>query len=151
MDGKCDCNEHTDKSMWGPGPWQDEPNRVDFEAHGFPCLLHRSPTSGGWCGYVAVPPGHCAYKKGYDDVDVDVHGGLTYADTCNEHICHVPKPGEPDDVWWLGFDCGHAWDLMPAFHVRFPAFHQLGVVYRTIDYARQATERLAAQLAVLEQ
>ena len=46
-----------DRTSWGSGPWDDEPDRVDFEAAGMSCLLARGPT-GAWCGYVAVPPGH---------------------------------------------------------------------------------------------
>ena len=44
-------------AAWGQGPWDDEPDRVDFEHAGFPCLLLRNPRLGQWCGYVAVPPG----------------------------------------------------------------------------------------------
>ena len=81
-----------EKSAWGPGPWQDEPDRIEFEHAGLPCLMLRSTTGGNWCGYAAVPPGHPAHGKPYQDVDADVHGGLTYADKCRDYICHVPKP-----------------------------------------------------------
>lgn len=87
-----------DKSDWGAGPWQDEPDRVEWDHAGLPCLAARSPTGGNWCGYAAVPPGHPLHGQDYNAVDVDVHGGLTYADRCGGHICHVPKPGEPEDV-----------------------------------------------------
>ena len=95
-------------------PWLKEPDRVLFKYEGFPCLLNRAPT-GAWCGYVGVPPGHPAHGKDYGDVEVHVHGGLTYSDSCQEDgpICHVPEPGEPDDVWWLGFDCAHYNDFAP--------------------------------------
>lgn len=72
---------------------------------------------GNWCGYAGVPPGHPWYQSDYNDVDVSVHGGLTYAEFCDETggpICHVAKPGEPARVWWLGFDCGHAMDYAPG-------------------------------------
>src|SRR5215471_11840288 len=101
------------KSEWGPGPWNDEPDREDFEHAGFPCFALRNHW-GAWCGYVGVPPGHPSHGMPYDGVPVEVHGGLTYAASCNPPICHVPKPGEPEDIWWLGFDCGHAWDVMPG-------------------------------------
>jgi len=114
-----------DKSAWGAGPWVGEPDRVEWRIggalHGLVCLAARGP-SGSWCGYVGVPPGHPAHGKGYDAVhelrELDVHGGLTFAAPCDvgEHavICHVPEPGEPDAVWWLGFDCAHAWDYSPG-------------------------------------
>ena len=50
-----------DRSDWLPGPWDDEPDRVEWrdEATGLPCLLRRgSPFIGVWCGYVALPPDH---------------------------------------------------------------------------------------------
>jgi hypothetical protein len=143
-----------DKSTWGDGPWHHESDRVEWTHAGLPCLAARSELGGMWCGYVAVPPGHPLHGKHHDDVDVDVHGGLTYADRCQGHICHVPQPGEPDDVWWFGFDCGHAWDIMPALDARTrayglrPLYELFGdVTYKTVDYVQAETNRLAEQLA----
>lgn len=135
-----------DKAAWGPGPWQMEPDRVEFEAHGFPCLIVRVESHGALCGYVAVPPGHPWHGKGYDDVPADAHGGLTYSEACSGRICHVPKPGEPDNVWWLGFDHAHSGDHCPA-HARFGSSFRLSdfETYKTIDYARAGCESLAAQ------
>src|SRR4051812_44340660 len=105
-----------DKSTWGPGDWQDEPDKVQWqdEATGLPCLIVRGP-SGALCGYVGVAEGHPLFAKEYSSADVEVHGGLTFADFCQQttnearHVCHVPAPGEPDHVWWFGFDCAHSW------------------------------------------
>jgi hypothetical protein len=105
----------TDKTSWGPGPWQDEPDKkqwTDTET-GLPCLIKRN-TGGALCGYVGVPEGHPWHGKGYGEVE-------PYADRCMEEgdeaetICHIPEPGEPDNVWWLGFDCAHLGDLSPAY------------------------------------
>jgi hypothetical protein len=111
---------HTiDKSGWSRGPWDDEPDKVSYrdDATGLPCLIKRNP-EGVLCGYVGVANGHPAYGQRYEMVDVDVHGGLTYSDHCQDGpedtaICHIPAPGEPDDVWWLGYDCGHSFDYCP--------------------------------------
>lgn len=56
-----------DKSAWGPGPWQDEPDKRQWadEATGLPCLIVRGPI-GALCGYVGVPPDHPAYGLSYD-------------------------------------------------------------------------------------
>ncbi len=146
-----------DRSGWPAGLWDDEPDRLEFEHAGLPCLLNRGPM-GVWCGYVAVPPGHPLHGMGYDEPDVDVHGGLTYSDKCQGPICHVPKPGEPDDVWWFGFDCGHAFDLSPrllmlaragkwGLEVRHNEPAWMRETYRDMGYARRETERLAEQLA----
>jgi hypothetical protein len=144
-----------DKTKWGRGPWQKEPDRFEWKHKGFPCLAVRHPRMGQWCGYVAVPPGHPYYEKPCDEcADIDVHGGLTYADHCNRHICHVPAPGEPDDVWWLGFDCAHAGDVIPSMNEFIPkgitcmtVKSPFGETYKTLRYVVNEVNNLAHQLA----
>lgn len=104
-----------DRTDWPSGPWDGEPDRWEGRHAGFPVLAVRN-WNGAWCGYVGVPPGHPWRGSDKDELDVDVHGGLTYASPCqvNGPICHVPAAGEPDDVLWLGFDCMHAGDLAPG-------------------------------------
>jgi len=55
-------------------------------------------------GYVCIHKGHPWSKQGIYDIETDVHGGLTYAEKSNPY--HPLKANE----WWIGFDCGHAWD-----------------------------------------
>lgn len=146
-----------DKSAWGAGPWQDEPDKLQWrdEATGLPCLIVRHPSGGHLCGYVGVSADHPYFGKGYDLVDVDVHGGLTFADRCQSdgRICHVVESGEDDNVWWLGFDCAHCWDLSPGFQSTLRAYGlpprptDLEDEYRTLDYVRQQCVLLAGQLA----
>lgn len=141
-----------DKTTWGDGPWQQEPDRKEWKdaATGLSCLAHRNMRGGNWCGYVAVPPGHPAHGKNYDDVEVDVHGGLTYGAACRGHICHVPQPGEPDDVWWLGFDCAHAWDIRPADQARSDLRgwgRDWDAHYCDLPYVERECAKLAQQLA----
>lgn len=142
------------------GPWDAEPDRIAWTDPdtGYPALMRRNQF-GSWCGYVAVPPGHCAHGCGYDgDVlyDVDVHGGLTYAASCQGDpltgVCHVPADGEPDDVWWLGFDCGHAWDhnwMMARLGAGFDMGLHAPAEYRDVGYVKQEVSRLAQQLKEL--
>ena len=132
---------------FGPGPWIDEPDHVEFRHEGFPCIIHRNH-GGVWCGYVAVPPGHPWHGKEYygvceGGVHADVHGGLTYAEECQGEICHVPAPGEPDNVWWVGFDCGHSYDLCPYMHKQFPVAYR--GTYRDQDYVTGEVKSLAVQ------
>src|SRR5260370_13368695 len=104
-----------DRSAWGPGPWDDEPDRVEWRSQGFPCLMVRSPM-GSWCGYVGVSWTHPWFHRHYDSVyGHTAHGGLTYAASCSDNpfVCHVPAPGEPKRIWWVGFDCAHFGDLVP--------------------------------------
>jgi hypothetical protein len=119
------------------------------EATGLPCLIKRGPV-GALCGYVAVPEGHPWYRVHYFDVTPhpNVHGELTYASHCQEGddpaqtICHIPEPGEPDNVWWLGFDCAHAGDLTPL-----PGCYRgSGDAYRTLAYVEAECARLAQQI-----
>lgn len=152
-----------DKSTWGPGPWQDEPERVDFTHAGMSCLALRHSENGHWCGYVGVPREHPLYGKVWTETpeisDLDAHMGVNYSAACDGAICHVPAPGMPDDVWWLGCDFGHSFDLSPAIAARERAWdlHQLRKsrelpefmreVYRPLPYVRHVIERLAEQLA----
>lgn len=129
-----------DRSEWGRGPWDDEPDdRVEWRSEGLACLMVRN-YSGAWCGYVGVPPGHPWHGVNYNDVDAIVHGGLTYSDRCAGHICHVPSEGEPHDVWWLGFDCFHSGDKPPLGRPWFP-----GGTYRDARYVRSEVNGLARQ------
>jgi hypothetical protein len=158
-----------DKSTWERGPWDDEPDKVVWvdEATGLDCMAHRNH-SGNWCGYVGVPEGHRAYERGYDDVPAVVHGGLTYANFCQEGcppeygICHLPQEGRPDKVWWLGFDCGHWMDYLPGMAARlkeirashpeyreYPEERDFGEKYRTLDYVVSEVTQLAAQVAAV--
>jgi hypothetical protein len=137
-----------DREGWPAGPWDGEPDRIEWRHRGLPCLIVRNG-NGALCGYAGVPPRHPWHGLEYDGIDADVHGGLTYAAACAGHICHVPAPGEPDDVWWLGFDCGHAFDITPRF--MSPALAEiirrspLEHAYHTIDYVKAEVERLADQ------
>lgn len=151
------------KTDWPEGPWMHEPDRVDFSHAGFPCLALRN-SLGAWCGYVALPPEHRLHGVEYMDIedDLDVHGRLTYSSLCAEAICHVPEPGQPDNVWWLGFDCGHSGDLIPATlkimrEVRranplpaalMPWDRLLRDRYRDLAYVQDETRKLAEQLKV---
>lgn len=146
---------------WPAGPWDTEPDRLVWSFLAVPgmALLINRNRLGAWCGYVALPPGHVYYGREYGDVPVDVHGGLTFADRCHERICHAPKPGEPEEVWWLGFDCLHFLDTAPGmlalrswtgstggsgWDLDLPPY--VSDVYRDIGYAMHETEDLALQL-----
>jgi len=127
-----------------------EPDRVDFIHAGFSCFIQRGPV-GAWCGYVGVPASHPAYGKDYNDVDVAVHGGLTYCGACDGSICHTPAEGMPDDVWWLGFDTNHWQDVSPVDMGKLLdmiGYKQDGV-YRNVNYATKETMELAEQLALM--
>ena len=71
-------------------------------------------------GYVAIPPGHPLNGKGYDDIDISVHGGLTYAETIEETVANNWSSIEcigfdsideiPSGYFVFGFDTMHFGD-----------------------------------------
>lgn len=164
------------------GPWDDEPDKIQWvdPTTDLDCLMVRNHF-GAWCGYVGVPAGHPAYMSSYDSLDVSVHGGLTFGDTCSSEepdgvasagICHVPFEGRPHDVFWLGFDCGHAFDFQPGMHSMEREYmpdilakfgkteydHEAAMAtkdewgterYRTMAYVRAEVTDLAVQLSRL--
>lgn len=141
-----------DKSTWGPGPWQDEPDRIEWRhSSGLPCLIVRSDITGALCGYVGCPPGHPFHGRARVDIDVHVHGGLTYSAECDGHICHAPLPGETDSVYWIGFDCAHGYDDLPGIagtlrSIGAPPLPGLFGHYRDLAYVTSEVERLAEQV-----
>ena len=70
----------------------------------------------GWGnGYVIIPKGHPLHGKGYDDIDVSVHGGLTFSGPVNE-LDNSKEGGwfeikpKDKDGWVIGFDTAHYGD-----------------------------------------
>lgn len=161
---------------WGEGPWNNEDDHAVWvdPATNLDCMINRGP-SGALCGYVGVPPSHPWHGVDYTAiVKVEVHGGLTYANSCQEdgEICHVPEPGREHDIWWFGFDCAHAFDLAPQMeatmrelrkrkpeidHIeslfdgagRYPGVFP-GNTYRDWNYVVKEVTDLAAQLAAIQ-
>lgn len=53
-------------------------------------------------GYVEVPAEHPLYGIDGDRLDIDCHGGITWASD------ELPGSTENEsDSWWIGFDCAH--------------------------------------------
>ncbi len=145
---------------WGEGPWNREEDHAVWvdEPTGLDCMINRGP-SGALCGYVGVGPDHPLHGVHYGDVEVDieVHGGLTYSQACQEggEICHVPAEGREHDIWWFGFDCAHGFDYMPKFNHETKDIIQSSSIwgfpdqYKGWAYVCGEITGLAAQLAQL--
>lgn len=143
---------------WPPGPWDKEPDRWEGKRAGLLILAVRNDM-GSWCGYVGMPPEHP--WSGYDrntihglSEDLHAHGGLTFSGWSTDRIWHS---AEEEKIWWIGFDCGHAWDLSP-FMARMLAGMSSGFgygdggygdrwTYKTIDYVKEGVRALAEQVA----
>ena len=61
----------------------------------------------GWGnGYVVIPPIHPWHNKDYNDIDVEVHGGLTFGEPYE--TLSWPELTEADKGHWIiGFDTCH--------------------------------------------
>lgn len=86
-------------------PWLDEPNYEAFEYKDYVCVLRRNPL-GAWNGYVLLTPNDPWYDiKNYNDIPIEVHGGLTYGKYTTD--------GLDNKVYAIGFDCAHWDDIVP--------------------------------------
>jgi hypothetical protein len=101
-------------------------------------MVRRAEVTGSLVGYVKVPHDHPFYRRKYTgrvERTIKVHGGITFSG----------KPmrftGGRLRGYWFGFDCGHAWDFMPAMPKRL----QRGE-YRDFAYVKAQTESMAKQL-----
>jgi hypothetical protein len=121
----------------------------EWKSKGLSCVVTLPREHGHRCGYVRVPPGHPAHGKDYDTeptVDLLVHGGPTFTqiEPCTEH--------EDGQGWWIGFDCGHAFDKYdePGYEpTEFSLLH-VGDHYWTEDEVATECEQLAEQLVGME-
>ena len=109
------------------GIWDGEPDLLEFKVFGYECRAERHDTMGHWCGYIQVGALHPWHALNYDDVDVDVHGGLTFSEN-----------------GWFGFDCAHAGDLVPKMHA-LTGGHYLGETYRDLGFVVGQLIELAKQ------
>lgn len=109
------------------GVWSGEPDLLEFRVFGFECHAKRHDSMGHLCGYIQVDADHPWYGKDYNNVNADVHGGLTFS-----------------DKGWFGFDCAHAGDLVPRMQDLVDTddtYKGMGyVVGELINLARQAKE-----------
>lgn len=81
--------------------------------------LHVMHEKGWGNGYVCLPPGHVYHSEPYEDIPVDVHGGLTYGQIGSD--CGLScLPDGMEDWWIVGFDTAHWRDspeLWPKWRV----------------------------------
>lgn len=156
------CQRGKENFLIPDGPWDEETHRIEFEAYGMRCLVLRNPYTWFLCGYVAIRPDHPLYGKHVLDYaldHLDVHGAITYSDRSRGAISyHLPEY-----LWWLGFECSHAGDLIPSlegFKKHFPSvfvtteinkvrnqFPQFKETYKGVNWVKRKTTELAKQLS----
>ena len=166
------------------GPWLGEAEKVAWldEASGYECIIMRAASSGHLSGYVGVPPKHPLYGFEHEaipaDLDIEVHGGLTYSALCQHgptpalgisaearRICHVSARSarhgpvqhatdyrvQRDDAWWFGFECNHVYDIVPGQRNDRDRFlgHETGATFKDEAYVYGQVVDLAAQLRAI--
>lgn len=167
----------------------------EFEHAGYKCVVTFN-AMGHRCGYVGIPKNHPLYGKDYSDyleikkadvgdrkisgifpllgacLDKDeririeayfsCHGGITFADGGENSNYPIES-----DLWWFGFDCGHAGDKADLSYAieKFPKqAEQLkmqkqindmypieGDIIRTEEYVAEECKKLAEQLKEFEE
>lgn len=168
----------------GEGPWLGEADKVSWRdgETGFECIMMRETGRGHLSGYVGVPKDHPLWGWSHEaipaDLGIDVHGGLTYSQICEEgpsparrlvmerrRICHVPRipyqyepvthatEHRPEDehVWWFGFSCDHVYDIVPGDRGQPKRFMgaETGAEYRDDSYVVGEILNLARQLRAI--
>ena len=115
----------------------------DFDTpEGYHAMIRSNPTMGFLLGYLAIPQGHPWFGKDYDDIEAEVHGGLTYSKCPSEDRRF--KDLFDNDKWIVGFDCGHYGDGifgMEEGTVKTPEY----VRKELRDLSRQAFEATSAK------
>lgn len=124
--------------------WEREPNYIEFTFHGFDCRLIRQGVMGYWMGYLIVDKEHAWFNLDQAELEwVEVHGKVSYTGA-------NPFNALPDeDQFWIGFYCGHEFDLIPWDWVqndgdRHPKLFK-GHTYKDVLYASSNLEHMAYQ------
>jgi len=65
--------------------------------------------------YIKIPKGHKYYEKDYDDINIDCHGGFTFAGKD-----FIFNPIEIKNSWWIGWDYAHSGDYMGYYETDSP-------------------------------
>lgn len=69
----------------------------------------------GWGnGYAVIPEGHPLHGIYYDEIYVEVHGGLTFSHAADELGWPEILP-EHKGGWIIGFDCAHYGDTQSSW------------------------------------
>ena len=86
--------------------------KVDCFVKSGPFLGRSDDMGGDYNGYVIVGKNNPYYCKGYDDVDIPIHGGWTYSASGDavSHWEEVLEEYRTCDWWILGWDTLHSGD-----------------------------------------
>lgn len=91
------------------------------------------------CGYVTIPEGHNCFGIGYDDIPVEVHGGLTYSEYHDDRKKYT-----------VGFDTAHAGDRSSNEHDRDGHFWTLEEMIKETNELAESLNKVTLQQIVEE-
>ncbi len=113
-----------------------EGSEESFEYRGYKCQALRMGRLHHINGYVELPVGHKYHGMNYDNIPVDVHGGLTYSRL------------DGNGSWKIGFDTAHYGDLSLHNLILFrdDSFFAEESTYRTMKYVVEEIKKLVDQL-----
>lgn len=112
--------------------WENEPDHDIWLEDGFICEVLRNKSLGSLNGYIYMTKNHPYFGTDYLKVDIDCHGGLTYS-------------GFKSELYCVGFDCSHAWDLCPGY-LAMGAGVMEESVYRNFEYVTNEVKNMVIQL-----
>lgn len=115
--------------------WKNEPDFKEFTYNDeYKCEIRRSKGMGNLCGYVYIHENHPSYNDQSIDKILKCHGGITFKSLIEEK-----------KVFIIGFDCAHAWDLVPYNMLSiFRDFNDS--IYRNIEYVEKELCNICEQL-----
>ena len=137
------------KEAWGPGEWDNEPDRIEFETGYYPSIILRN-TYGSLNGYIAVKEGHPWFLQNYDQIR---SSSLELSWASHEDAL-LPLPSGWTMAWWVGFTRSSYFDLMPALEVmmrREALQEQPSWLFRSPRTTYKSIPFIKAQLQILAQ
>lgn len=127
--------------------WEYEQNFFQDTYSGYRYIISRSDVIGVLCGYVELKTKKwqkIAERIGYEGMYeiVFTHGGVTYVGYIRGNSI------------WVGFDCGHSFDLIPNMvNERSKSLFSdanLELTYRDLRYVRKVCKDMIKQIKELE-
>lgn len=96
--------------------------KIDGYEYKIKNILGLHPTA-----YIKLDETHPLYKEHYNDIDIDVHGGLTYS-------------GMEDDGYWIGWDYAHCYDYV--WGISFVEFQRQWTTDEILEHCKDVVRQL---------
>lgn len=94
--------------------------------------------------YIEIPKNHKYYLKHYDEIDIYVHGGLTYS----EDFLHISKEQELKG-WFIGWDYAHFDDFI-GYELNYPSEFRTNGKKWTTEEIQEDVYKVCIQLSKIE-